>query len=84
MRAPQGAMRMAETPFSAKFPPPKPKNAERRAREYLTSAEVDQLKRAARRIGRHGHRDATLILLLYRDMDCACQKLEACAGVRSI
>jgi type 1 fimbriae regulatory protein FimB/type 1 fimbriae regulatory protein FimE len=57
-------MRMGETPFSAKLPPPKPKNAGRRAREYLTFAEVDQLMRAARRVGRHGDRDATLILLL--------------------
>ena len=57
---------MGETPFSAKLPPPKPKNADRRAREYLTFAEVDQLMRAARRVGRHGDRDATLILLLYR------------------
>ena len=56
---------MGETPFSAKLPPPKPKNADRRAREYLTFAEVDQLMRAARRVGRHGDRDATLILLLY-------------------
>jgi type 1 fimbriae regulatory protein FimB/type 1 fimbriae regulatory protein FimE len=48
------------------LPPPKPKNADRRTREYLTSAEVDQLMRAARRVGRHGHRDATLILLVYR------------------
>lgn len=59
-------MTMGETPFSAKLPPTKPKNADRRAREYLTSAEVDQLRRAARRVGRHGHRDATLILLVYR------------------
>ena len=65
MRAPQGEMMIGETPFSAKLPPPKPKNADQRAREYLTSAEVDQLTRAARRVGRHGRRDATLILLVY-------------------
>lgn len=52
--------------FSAKLPPPKPTNTERRAREYLTPAEVDQLMRAARQVGRHGQRDATLILLMYR------------------
>jgi type 1 fimbriae regulatory protein FimB/type 1 fimbriae regulatory protein FimE len=57
---------MGKTSFSAMLPPPKLKNADRRAREYLTSAEVDQLLRAARRVGRHGHRDATLILLVYR------------------
>ena len=66
MRAQQGAKTMGEASFSAKFPPPKPKNADRRTREYLTSAEVDQLRRAARRVGRHAHRDATLILLMYR------------------
>jgi len=66
MRASQGVRTMVEGSFSAKLPPPKPKNADRRTREYLTSAEVDQLMRAARRVGRHGHRDATLILLVYR------------------
>jgi type 1 fimbriae regulatory protein FimB/type 1 fimbriae regulatory protein FimE len=47
-------------------PPRKPLNAERRSREYLTPGEVDTLMSAARRIGRHGHRDATMILLTYR------------------
>ena len=57
---------MHHVSFSAKFPPPKPKNTDRRAREYLTPAEVAQLLRAARHVGRHGHRDSTLILLMYR------------------
>ena len=57
---------MSHAAFSAKFPPAKPKNTDRRAREYLTPAEVTQLMRAARHVGRHGHRDATLILLMYR------------------
>ena len=52
--------------FSAKLPPPKPKNTDRRTREYLTPAEVAQLMRAARHLGRHGHRTTTLILLIYR------------------
>jgi type 1 fimbriae regulatory protein FimE len=52
--------------FSAKFPPPKPKNTDRRTREYLTPTEVAQLLRAARHVGRHGHRDTTLIFLMYR------------------
>lgn len=47
-------------------PPPKRPNAERRSREYLTPAEIDRLIAAARRLGRHGHRDATMILLAYR------------------
>lgn len=42
------------------------KNTEYRSREYLTEDEVDQLMDAASRVGRHGHRDATLILLSYR------------------
>jgi type 1 fimbriae regulatory protein FimB/type 1 fimbriae regulatory protein FimE len=41
-------------------------NREQRTREYLTEKEVRELMDAARRRGRHGHRDATLILLAYR------------------
>jgi type 1 fimbriae regulatory protein FimE len=41
-------------------------NAELRPREYLTEKEVEQLIEAARKHGRHGHRDATAILLTYR------------------
>jgi type 1 fimbriae regulatory protein FimE len=47
-------------------PPRRRANAELRAREYLTPDEVEQLMDAARRTGRHGHRDATLILIAYR------------------
>jgi type 1 fimbriae regulatory protein FimB len=47
-------------------PPPKRPNAERRSREHLTPAEIDRLIAAARRLGRHGHRDAAMILLAYR------------------
>src|SRR3984957_872974 len=47
-------------------PPPKQPNAARRSREHLTSAEIDRLIAAARLLGRHGHRDATMILLAYR------------------
>jgi integrase len=47
-------------------PPPKIPNALRRSREHLTPAEIDRLIAAARRLGRHGHRDATMILLAYR------------------
>ena len=35
-------------------------------REYLTEREVDQLCDAARKRGRYGHRDATMILIAYR------------------
>lgn len=37
-----------------------------RPREYLTEDEVGRLIDAARRHGRHGHRDATLLLITYR------------------
>jgi integrase len=43
----------------------RPLNRDLRPREYLTPAEVEALISAAR-IGRHGHRDATLILVAYR------------------
>jgi type 1 fimbriae regulatory protein FimB/type 1 fimbriae regulatory protein FimE len=42
------------------------KNVEYRSREYLTEDEVERLMSAAGKVGRHGHRDATLILLSYR------------------
>ena len=42
------------------------KNADYRSREYLTEQEVDQLIDAAGKVGRHGHRDATLIMLSFR------------------
>src|SRR4030095_5511648 len=52
--------------FSVKTPPRKPLNAARRAREYLTAHEVEQVMAAARRVGRHPVWDAMLILLMYR------------------
>ena len=45
--------------------PARPANAELRPREYLTPAEVEKLAKVARD-GRHGHRDATLILVAYK------------------
>ena len=58
-------------PFPGSFIPrrlhlTRKKNADYRSREYLTEAEVEQLMVAASRVGRHGHRDATLILMAYR------------------
>lgn len=47
-------------------PPRRVTNKARRSREYLTPAEVERLMGAAGRLGRHGHRDATLILIAYR------------------
>src|SRR5262249_11419901 len=46
-------------------PPPRRRNTELRAREYLTDAEISRLIVAASR-NRHGHRDATMILIAYR------------------
>jgi integrase len=46
-------------------PPPRRRNAEVRVREYLTDAEVARLITAAG-FNRHGHRDATMVLIAYR------------------
>ena len=57
----------SSTPITVNRKVPKRlKNAEYRSREYLTENEVERLIEAAGRVGRHGHRDATLILLAYR------------------
>ena len=47
-------------------PPRKRPNAERRTREFLTPAEVESVINAAEKLGRHGHRDATMIMLGFR------------------
>lgn len=47
-------------------PPIKITNLEKRSREYLTTAEVEGLIDAAKDVGRHGARDALLILVMYR------------------
>src|SRR5262249_37804498 len=46
-------------------PPRRKRNAEVRAREYLTDAEVNRLIVAAGK-NRYGHRDATMALVAYR------------------
>jgi len=48
------------------LPPTKPKNLERRAREYLTPDEVKRLAAAAKQEGRYGFRDFLLITIAYR------------------
>jgi integrase len=45
--------------------PTRPANAELRTREYLTPKEVERLIKTAKD-SRHGHRDATLILVAFR------------------
>jgi type 1 fimbriae regulatory protein FimB/type 1 fimbriae regulatory protein FimE len=58
---------MKPTPQNGKVPPPRRvANRERRTREHLTPQEVDKLIKAATRVGRYGHRDATLILIAFR------------------
>jgi len=44
----------------------KPTNKSRRSREHLTPTEIDRLIHHAGQIGRHSHRDATMILMAYR------------------
>jgi type 1 fimbriae regulatory protein FimB/type 1 fimbriae regulatory protein FimE len=45
---------------------PRNRNKDLRSREYLTPEEIDKLILAANRVGRHGHRDSTMILVAYR------------------
>jgi type 1 fimbriae regulatory protein FimE len=47
-------------------PPRRRTNAEARAREWLKEDEVKQLCAAARKLGAHGPRNATMILLAFR------------------
>jgi integrase len=47
-------------------PPKKVSNLEQRTREHLFPHEVAAMIKTAKQIGRHGHRDSTLILLAYR------------------
>src|SRR5690606_32930164 len=63
----QGSAAKASSSGKAKVVPPiRRPNCEIRSREYLTGAEVSSLRAAAGKIGRHGHRDSTMILLAYR------------------
>ena len=45
---------------------PQSKNHIKRSRRYLTSAEIEKTMVSARKVGRHGQRDATMILMAYR------------------
>jgi type 1 fimbriae regulatory protein FimE len=51
---------------NGKVPPLRKRNRDVRSREYLTSDEVESLMVAAGKVGRHRHRDRTIILLTYR------------------
>ena len=48
------------------LPPIKLTNKSRRSREFLTPNEVDLLMLASKKLGRHTHRDHTMILMAYR------------------
>ena len=58
-----------QLPFSAKIsshhPPPAKKSSDRE-REYLLTNEINAMIKAAKKIGRHGVRDAAIILLMFR------------------
>lgn len=51
---------------SSKKPPRRRRNSEVRTREYLTEPEVEKLITAAGKVGRHAHRDSTMLLLAFR------------------
>jgi integrase len=57
----------ASAPSTVKrtVPPGRLPNAQYRTREYLTEREVERLMKAAGN-NRHGHRDATMILMAFR------------------
>ena len=59
------ALRVVTPSHEIRSVPVRPANAELRAREYLTPAEIERLMKVARK-GRYGQRDATLILIAYR------------------
>ena len=58
--------RSAPNTVNGTVPPPRIENVKRRPREYLTVKEVGKLLDGARDRGRYGHRDATMILVGYR------------------
>src|SRR5215472_4710525 len=57
------ALRVVGEPMG---PPRRQRNSERRPREYLTPAEIEVLIATAKKRGRYGQRDATMILIAYR------------------
>ncbi len=65
MRTKTNVIPIRQPSFSRKLPR-KPRNKDVRTREFLTPTEVDALMKAAGVVGRHGHRDKTLILIAYR------------------
>lgn len=62
----KSAEKLQDAPANGKVPPRRLTNAERRPREHLTKDEITRLIKAAGSIGRHRHRDTTLIVLAFR------------------
>jgi type 1 fimbriae regulatory protein FimB/type 1 fimbriae regulatory protein FimE len=62
----KGKRRKRPTIVFGTVPPRRRLNAEVRPREYLTPKEIDRLIEVARKRGRYGLRDATMILVAYR------------------
>jgi type 1 fimbriae regulatory protein FimB/type 1 fimbriae regulatory protein FimE len=59
--------RRAPTIENGTLPPPRRPYGELRPREFLTGEEIERLRKACgERLGRHPHRDSTMILLAYR------------------
>ena len=56
---------VAPTTVLRTVPPKRPPNTDLRTREHLTEAEVERLIKAVNR-NRHGHRDATMVLVANR------------------
>src|SRR6516162_3456721 len=65
-KAKKGKRRRAPIAVNGTVPPRRIVNLKRRPREYLTIKEVELLMEGARKRGRHGHRDAAMILVAFR------------------
>jgi len=66
MELPQRRRRAPNAVNGKVAPPRRRPNRDTRTREYLTPSEVERLLDAAASSGRHGARDRTLLLLIYR------------------
>ncbi len=53
------------TSVNGTVPPIRVKNEDRRPREYLSEGEIDALMQVAKKRGRYGQRDATMMLVCY-------------------
>jgi integrase len=62
----RGDGRRAPIAVNGTVPPRRVVNVKRRPREYLTVKEVELLISTARKRGRYGHRDTTMILVAFR------------------